>query len=501
MIDNFEKKLDITTFLLQMQTLFAKYNFDDSNIRNIYKHLATYGIPSEEKTKKLSEYFEKFQEENKDNPKMEVFVAEYWKYFCQFKSKQYAEVINKNPIKLYIPLKKENIEYSIKKIFEFINENDIAHVSKLATDVRVDDLVVRVGNKEDAEKIINYINNNKEITENMYNPNPFCINEGNVGLAMDRRLSYNDIVSRYVYYYLKEEVNNKNIASYDGFKQFVTKNLAQLKSKENLAEQIKKYTQTEHLENLPLFLQNFEEITVLILKNLEGQSKEELYEYFYTINTPEYNEQKKAEYSDFEYKKMNLENSMLLKEIIIVMYKKYGEYITRNNLKSYKEKGGIEKITKTNNLRERVEQSKTFRTYINYIDLDKEIDILMSQNNLNQENINKTEDNLSKETLLEMICKETYLTCQTKEREYMGKEQVATALVSMKFSNYRYITRTNNARKIAEENIKPQEVEEIMKNTLEKNGYIIENEIDLYHLYATHIEYICNNKEMGRGRK
>ena len=40
---------------------------------------------------------------------------------------------------------------------------------------------------------------------------------------------------------------------------------------------------------------------------------------------------------------------------------------------------------------------------------------------------------------------------------------------------------------------------DIIIKSLENSGYIIENETDLYELYATHIEYLCNNeiKEVG----
>lgn len=492
MQNNFNKKIEISTFLLQMQTLFIKYDFNQSNIKHIYKKIVTLGIPQNDQKEKISTTFNLIQTNNKFNEKMNVFVAPYWKYFCQFKSHNFNKNYPINPIKIYIPLKRENIEISIQKIFDFINENNIEHTSKLASDVRVDDLVIRVTKKEDADKIIDFINKNEEL--NLYNPNPFCITDGKVGLTMDRGLSYNDILSKYIFYYLKEATKSKTIASYEGLKYFLERSLYQLKSKIDISEQIKFFEQDE-LDNLPVMLQNLEEITSIIIKNLDFATKKDLYEEFDKINSEQYNEKQSQEYGKFDYIKMGAENNQLLKEIIETMVEKYGEISTKKNILLYRDTRDIGYITKTNDLRKKVAESKTFQTYINYIDLEQKINSLMPKK------IELSEVKLSKESILEYICKETYIAFQTPEKLNSGTIQVASALIHMSNGNYNRITRTNNARMLAKENISPEEVKFLVEKILEANGYIIENEVDLYQLYATHIEYLCNNDKMKRGRK
>ena len=91
--------------------------------------------------------------------------------------------------------------------------------------------------------------------------------------------------------------------------------------------------------------------------------------------------------------------------------------------------------------------------------------------------------------------------CETKERNFTGKQQVAIALIRMSKNDYSLITRQNNAREVAKTNIKPNEVVNIIKRTIETNGYILENEIELYELYTTHIENLCKNRKSGKGRK
>lgn len=495
MENNFRKKIEINTFLTQMQTLFIKYNLTERDVKSIYAHLVTVGIPEREKKQDLSESFDILQNYNQNNEKMNVFVAPNWRCFCQFVSKNANKAFGINPIKLYIPLKKQNIENNVQRIFDFINQNNIEHRSKLARQTRVDNLVIRVLNKEDADKIINFVNNDLELTKDMYEPNPFCINEGKVGLAMDRSLSYNDTVSKYILNYIKEETERKNIVSYQGFVNYVQRNLYKLKAKQDLSEYINKFANNEQLYELPTYLQNLEEITTIILKNLEGQPKKSLYQEFERQNSQEYLEKQANEYYEFDYTKMYTENNALLQNIITTMVRKYGEHGTRINLKRYKETGDSGVITRTNNLREIVENSKTFRTYLGLINIDREFDILMPKRN---EDL-VLETKLSKEAILEMACKETYLRAQ--KIDYDGQSQVAMALINAsKNKDYQWFTRTNNARRQIQENIAPDQIEEVIRKSLEANGYIIENDVDLYELYATHIDYLCNNSEVKRGR-
>ena len=156
-------------------------------------------------------------------------------------------------------------------------------------------------------------------------------------------------------------------------------------------------------------------------------------------------------------------------------------------MEEYKNNGELNYITRANGLREKVEASESFRTYLSLIDIDKEMMLIIPKKN--------NEVETSKESIMEDIFKSTYISCQTEEKGFCGKKQVVRALIRIKCDDYNCVTRTNNARALAQEKIKPEEVERIIMNTLESNGYIIENEIDLYELYATHIEHLC---ERGR---
>ena len=112
----------------------------------------------------------------------------------------------KYPIKLYIPIgKKDSLDFIMNLIY-FIEDSEIWHQSKLASDIRTDDMVIRVYTKEDARKIIDFVNENKGQT--LLETNPFLMRDGKVGLAVDGKQSFNHSTSYLIADYIDECKNN-----------------------------------------------------------------------------------------------------------------------------------------------------------------------------------------------------------------------------------------------------------------------------------------------------
>lgn len=145
----------------------------------------------------------------KDRESINVYVHDMIKYFCQFNN--FDKNINGtlDYVKLYIPLDYNHIEEGANRIFDFLASNDIKHQSKIATDVRHDDLVVRLYRKEDATKLKEFVLSDEYIREGMLVVNPFCFSEDGIGYAYDNRSSYNCYVSSLIADYIntKKEEN------------------------------------------------------------------------------------------------------------------------------------------------------------------------------------------------------------------------------------------------------------------------------------------------------
>ena len=135
-------------------------------------------------------------------------------YFRHFLHRGFTEYYNeftgkkegKFPIKLYIPIgKKDSLDFIMNLIY-FIEDSEIWHQSKLASDIRADDMVIRVYTQEDAKKIIEFANANAG--ETLLETNPFLMRDGKVGLAVDGKQSFNHSTSYLIADYIDECKNN-----------------------------------------------------------------------------------------------------------------------------------------------------------------------------------------------------------------------------------------------------------------------------------------------------
>lgn len=448
-----DKASKIDKFLKELQELSKETRLSPDRI---YTILSYYSIPYDEQNVSIENYFDKFINNFRNVPNANVFVDANWSYFCQFTNDPTGSMYDTNPIKIYIPLRKEHLEENVNKIIMFMAKNNIIHRSKLAKKVRVDDLVLRVRDKNDANKVINYINSAIP-KEDLYECNPFCVNEGNVGLTMDRYMSYNEILSKYLCLYMSDIYYKKEIASYESFKTFMQVHLRTLISKK-----AKNYIlRFKSLEDYRLsdeeFLANVNEIATLIVRNLELADKEYMYQLHNELNRDGYFDEEVAYYSPYNRDNYinynasinekstpitnNNEDRNLLIEIIKVTSEKHGIEKTKELLNSYREEKYLRAITRTNNLREKVLSSLTFYDYITNLSTE-ELNEMIDKYSVQKET-NYSEDN---EKLLISIV-------ETMTKKY-GLEQAFYYINSYRESfNVNSITRDNDLRnKVATSN-------------------------------------------------
>ena len=480
------KQDKINLFLYEIHSLSEEEKLTEEKV---YNGLINYGIKKEDIYSIISEIVNKY----KDNKKVKITELNN-NYIIESINKD--KIDNNYKININIPLLKEEISKNLSKIIDYLIKNKINFIFYINGILKIDSFVIKIDNIKYAEKIIGYINNNQAIMNNKYEINPIFPNEEKVFLTLEKNISYMQILSKYICKYTNMCIEQKKSSNINDLEKYMYSKYLELSSKKDLSEQLK---MIDNLGKNKNNLKELEDITRLISCSLKSainnlNSKETFYKIYEELNSKENDINK---YKDFTEENFNKDNQ-LLKEIITLMSRKYGYEYAKKALYNYKndENNGINYIIRKNNLREKVKHSKTFRTYINsYSEQEFEQKFEKLKPELTKENIKTT-----KEMILEEICKETYLACDTKERNYTGKSQVAIALIRMSRNDYSLITRNNNARKLAKDNLKPEEIIETIKKTLETNGYILENEIDLYELYVTHIEKICKKIKIEKGR-
>lgn len=182
-----------------------KTDFADRGIAKTNKHL-----------------FQTWIDRFKNIQNISVFNSESWKYWCQFVNERPSEEY----IKLYIPIDSVGLEKGVNDIFEFIAKNNICHCSKVARDLRNDNVIVRLvkGDEESLRKILDYINNNEYIQNHLNETNPFipCIN--GIGVMNETGISYNDEMAQLISRFINERKNNQSIDIKD-FLDFADKNI------------------------------------------------------------------------------------------------------------------------------------------------------------------------------------------------------------------------------------------------------------------------------------
>ncbi len=166
---------------------FNKLNNHDFEITSdmVYTVLINYGVIEKDSVENL---FNIWIERFKTRPGIHALRTDNFRYFCQFINPGFN---GKDAIKIYVPLKKHNLDENVTRIFEFIRSNNIMHYSKVAKVIRNDNVVIRVSNQKDADRIIDFISSDENIRKALNPVSPLTFNYRGVGIARDGDLSYN----------------------------------------------------------------------------------------------------------------------------------------------------------------------------------------------------------------------------------------------------------------------------------------------------------------------
>lgn len=201
-----------------LKDLYASVKYDGVylNYNEVYHYLIQIDVPSNQRDKELDAGH--FQSDGRDNlfkkwidrfskkKNIEVFCQLHWRYFCQFKNGK----VSHDCIKMYIPLDYNHIYEGANRIFNFLEKNNIFHVSKIGKHIRFDDIVIRVNNKDDADKIQEFVNNDPYIKEGFIKNSPFAFDNNGCSYAYDGSISYNSCLAKMIKSYINEMVKNPN---------------------------------------------------------------------------------------------------------------------------------------------------------------------------------------------------------------------------------------------------------------------------------------------------
>ena len=204
------------------------------NVNNglVYNELCKYGLNKDEVgisgPKSCVQLFDKWQERNNKCGNKEkglsLFWDVNWNRFLQFFSTDthYEFQTKERYIKLYIPIKYDNLFEDVNKLFDFICHSKIKHLSKVASCIRSDNVVVRLdaNDYEAAMQIVNFVSKNFD-NKSIGKTNPFVPTVNGVGFTYDNGGTYNGDIAVLISDYINNCMTLKQQPLVSGFIKWV----------------------------------------------------------------------------------------------------------------------------------------------------------------------------------------------------------------------------------------------------------------------------------------
>ena len=443
----------------------ALYYGDDTykTSDSIYYFLTQYNIPKEEKQFDVYSLFSKWIDYFKDKPNIKVFNSPNWQYFCQFVNYPSNPELN-DEIKIYLHINSKDIFEVARIIFEYLSINNIKHMSKIGSDIRLDDIVIRVYSKEDYLRIKNFIDRTPRIKDSLQDSFPIGFHDEKINLALDRDMSFNQVVSTYLYWYIRDNKKEGKEVSSRNFYNYLNNIYNQVFiNKQNIDLFLRRFKNKNYTGLKEDQLNNYQEITKVILESLRDDTLEN---YFQTVDFCNDKDLLDERINGFiKLNNVNIEehDCLLVKECIFVMYKKYGLETTITNLEIFMNTGNLSRITRDNDLRSRFTRSMSPTKLKNILN-GKSMEMFVN------ETIYGVKEKDNPKEIFDKAIIETY-------KKY-GLEQVTYAVKIAMDGIYNYFTNTNSARDNLKRQVTSEQIKDIVNgdtltyinNTLQEYG-------------------------------
>ena len=259
----------INKFLKMFRDIYLQNpNVTIHNSDTFYKCLSSYNIKNS--TVNFKKYHFKWIDFFRKINNIKVFVSENWQYFCQFKNET-----SNNPadcLKIYISVDEEHIYQAAIELFNYLAQNDIKHSSKIASENRTDDIVIRLENYQDYKKIKDFVTKSKVFQRGKQSLNPFVLTDNVLGYTFDGKLSYNKTVSKYLADYFKWVRLNKQLKNVS-VQHFLIYLINMYKNVFQSGININEYFENFDVRNM-LDLVNYEQITKLLITSIQTSNQQ-----------------------------------------------------------------------------------------------------------------------------------------------------------------------------------------------------------------------------------
>ena len=328
------------------------------------------------------EYFSGYNSKNID-----VFVDSNWSYFCQFINNDKFVKSFDDQVKVYIPLDSAHLEDGVAQVFEFLKSNNICHKSKVGKEIRFDNVVVRLGTLQDAEKLSEFISSNPYIQDGLIKPNPFAVTKDGIAYACDKDISYNSTVAGFVNLYVDDVRRRKDHSNLgvEGFRNFIRSYYNEvIINPENYERLVNDFSISPYYSKVPTAY-NYMRVAELLYKSLDPKFTYDDYKEYYNKNINNYYRDPELTYSygDFWYDDIidigdrnpeDVKVEELMKKALIAFgnktyfngQKKFDNVYAADSIFQYVKDGDLKHIVASEGIRHEFHVNRFREKFINY---------------------------------------------------------------------------------------------------------------------------------------
>ena len=370
------KRIDeINNFLLRYKSLLEEIDDMDGFIieeNDIYDSLVRINTKEYANSYRL---FDKWFDFGKDKYSLTLFETPPIKVKSDMKAEPYFIGINSknnsivndssNLHKIYLSLKPEYLEQGVMLIMDFVDREEIEVLAKVGRLSRDDQIVIRVGNHRDCDKVLDFINNNQYLQKGKKEANPFSFQNNGIALAADGDTSYNSCMSRLVYKYLKHMKYNNRIdeIGYNSFIRYIKNYYEEhFVRMDNIDEALKDFKVRKNNSDLYKLL-DYKYSIKLFIDGLSNDFNYNSYKNFIDYKKEHFGEDSRDLYN----RCINEDYFSLFFELCDVMINKYGYDQAVANIGGFFKDGDCAYITGDNNLRRRVDNALFINFINNYV--------------------------------------------------------------------------------------------------------------------------------------
>ena len=469
---------DINILLLKISNAISKNNIDSLFIHTLI---------IEKKETDISNLFSKWC----DLFKFKKNIKVYQKNNKCFFENQKENILNNNCFKIFVPYDEKNIYKRAEEIFNFLAENNIAHLSTIEKYISNECITIKLNNIDDANKLNLFLKLNKK---GLIKANPCCFCYNDLAFAIDRRIDYNILLSYLLYKYMElTNINNQlDLVNVNDFKKFsynyyldIFENGTALEKFINEMSIIEKTINNNGLEYSKLDqLVNYKDTMKLIIAAIDEKNDFMNYmNHYEKLNNENYNFNESMLINELLFNltgKKELyftikDKERILQESIISTIKKYNMEQGHNALNTYITSGDAKLFTRDGNARNNMHYILTPKDCVSIIksffkdelNIDKYVDITMNIN------LSKIKRELLDRAIIETI-KEKGIGHTKETLEKITREH--------NIMDLKKISKINDARKNLYKFINIKEIETLMKQTLTNfpGSIVQEKYIDLY---------------------